>query len=349
MRARVKKWAAIAAAAICTAASVCCALLPSPRAWREVSVSMEQGDRSSFLLSPMNGSGDVRLLSAQTDEAEEFELTATVKDEEGAEKTGAKVDWSISFCDSSDEWAQGKRATDYVEVIPDSDGARHATVRCLQPFGARIKVEAVVRGASNLRAECICDYAKRVKSFNGYFRIVDEVAMNPYFCSGDITFSELYCEPNRDYEIVYDSIEYEPFTVDQDLSFNAGRSFLSLTQQFIDKFVPYAISHRLCNENIRARLLSLNAATQEPMYTGTIGDIWFLGSGIPGSVYWNFPVLTKGLDSDSMYGDATTLGEILEEWLNAGNSKEKIVCSHYYFEGSEKDFTFVCEQGFAWS
>ena len=61
-----------------------------------------------------------------------YTLTATVMPELAENKA---VDWSVSFADSSAEWANGKAVTDYVTITPSADGALTASLACIKDFG----------------------------------------------------------------------------------------------------------------------------------------------------------------------------------------------------------------------
>lgn len=86
-------------------------------------------------------------------------LTATVKPDNATDKT---VDWSVSFVNASSSWANGKTVTDYVTITPTEDGSTTATVQCLKPFGAQIKITVTSRDNENAKAECTVDFQKRV-------------------------------------------------------------------------------------------------------------------------------------------------------------------------------------------
>lgn len=86
-------------------------------------------------------------------------LTATVLPESAGNKA---IDWSASFVNPSSSWASGKIATDYVTVVPTSDGALTANVNCLKAFGEQIKITAASRSNPEAKADCILDFARRI-------------------------------------------------------------------------------------------------------------------------------------------------------------------------------------------
>lgn len=72
-----------------------------------------------------------------------------------------KVDWSIAWANGNSAWANGKTVTDYVTISPQSDGAKEATVSCLQPFGEQIIITATSRDNQDAKGTCTADYRQR--------------------------------------------------------------------------------------------------------------------------------------------------------------------------------------------
>ena len=98
-------------------------------------------------------------ISAQAESA--IRLTASVTP---ANSDNKLIDWSVTWVNTYSEWATGKRVTDYVTVMPQSDGSLNATVECKQAFGEQVSVKAKSRFNSNAYATCTVDYVKRVSS-----------------------------------------------------------------------------------------------------------------------------------------------------------------------------------------
>lgn len=92
-------------------------------------------------------------------------LKATIDPDTAANQN---VDWSVSFVNPSSSWASGKTVTDYVTVMPTSDGALTATVQCLKAFGEQIKITVTSRANEYATAECTVDYARRITDFTFY-------------------------------------------------------------------------------------------------------------------------------------------------------------------------------------
>jgi len=86
-------------------------------------------------------------------------ITATILPEEATDKT---LDWTITWADSSNSWAQGKKATDYVTITPASDGSNVAKLECYKPFGAPLVVKSTSRSNPNAYATCTLDYYARI-------------------------------------------------------------------------------------------------------------------------------------------------------------------------------------------
>lgn len=77
-------------------------------------------------------------------------LTATVMPESASNKA---VDWTCEWADSSNS----ANVSDYVTVVPLSNGSRTATVTCYQPFSGNIVVTVMTR-ESGYSATCVVTY-----------------------------------------------------------------------------------------------------------------------------------------------------------------------------------------------
>lgn len=86
-------------------------------------------------------------------------LTATVLPNTATNKA---VDWTVEFVNPSSGWATGKKASDYVSVVPTSDGAQTATVSAVSGFGEQIKIVATARSNPEATAYCLVDYGQRL-------------------------------------------------------------------------------------------------------------------------------------------------------------------------------------------
>lgn len=82
-------------------------------------------------------------------------VTATVMPSDAFNQ---ELDWSVEWVNPSSAWASGKSVSDYVTVTPESDGARKATVSCLQAFGEQIHVVATSRDNSDISGKVTADY-----------------------------------------------------------------------------------------------------------------------------------------------------------------------------------------------
>lgn len=106
-----------------------------------MSTRISPSDYSAYGISPMAE-------SAQT-------ITATVTPSDAFNQ---ELDWSVEWVNPSSTWASGKSVSDYVTVIPESDGARKATVSCFQAFGEQIHVVATSRDNSDVSGKVTVDY-----------------------------------------------------------------------------------------------------------------------------------------------------------------------------------------------
>lgn len=88
-----------------------------------------------------------------------YTLTATVTLEDTADKA---VDWSVGFVDPKSTWAEGKRATDYVTITPETDGGLTATAACTGAFAAQIEIRVTLRSNTAATANCLVDYVKKI-------------------------------------------------------------------------------------------------------------------------------------------------------------------------------------------
>ena len=74
-----------------------------------------------------------------------FQITATVKNNDGTIATGAKIDWSLMYED-------GETDVTEITVTPTSDGAWTATVACLEGYSYPIIITASLRDDSSMKA-----------------------------------------------------------------------------------------------------------------------------------------------------------------------------------------------------
>ncbi len=75
-----------------------------------------------------------------------------------------KIDmtWTVEFTDPQAEWAVGKSADYYVSVIPQDEYKMNVNVRCLQAFGAEIKITAQVTGDPEQSVSCKANYKRKL-------------------------------------------------------------------------------------------------------------------------------------------------------------------------------------------
>ena len=133
-----------------------------------------------------------------TNASEGIKLNATVYPEKADNKA---VDWEVAFVNPSSAWASGKNVSDYVKVVPESDGAAVATVECLKAFGERIKITVTSRANPLAKAECVLDYARRILDTAIYFPKEDSYLVG--FGSNEVLIDMV----NLDYDTVLSKIK----------------------------------------------------------------------------------------------------------------------------------------------
>ena len=86
-----------------------------------------------------------------------YTLQATLKPDNTSNQS---VDWSAAWKNASSSWVNGKSVSDYVTVTPS--GSLTATVTCKEAFGEQVIITATTKDGTNLSAQSVCDYVKRV-------------------------------------------------------------------------------------------------------------------------------------------------------------------------------------------
>ena len=145
-----------------------CALFIQPKNDEPAEETTQQAavidDKGNMMVSGTTYAMPARMVFATTaaevsNASEGITLTATISPETADNKA---VDWSVAFANQSSSWAEGKNVTDYVTVMPSSDGALTATVNCLKAFGEQIIITVTSRANPRATAECTLDYARRI-------------------------------------------------------------------------------------------------------------------------------------------------------------------------------------------
>jgi hypothetical protein len=121
----------------------------------------------------------------------------------------------VEFADPTATWAEGKTASDYVSVIPASDGALTATVTAIEAFGAQVKIVVTSRSNPDAQAYCLVDYGQRLSSTvnwvfdNSLFATSNEltnefgVQLIEAIKVSNGEFSEEYLDVSHSFEISY--------------------------------------------------------------------------------------------------------------------------------------------------
>lgn len=122
-----------------------------PKSDNEISATSEAIAPTSEAIAPASLAGNSVTLSCKITPDD-----ATIK----------TVTWGAAWSDSSASWAQGKNVLDYVQIVPQSEGALSATVNCLQAFGAQISIIVTSddKEDGTISATCKAQYAKRIEA-----------------------------------------------------------------------------------------------------------------------------------------------------------------------------------------
>ena len=247
--------------------------------------------------------------------------------------TKAGVTWTAEWEDPASEWAGGKRTENYVRLTPSG---RTVNIEFLAPFGERVKI--VCSDGSGSR-ECLCGCLKTVKTYKGYFRVVDSMEANTYFGYDTFTFGGTHQYPDSDRQIVEEE-SYFPYTEEQTLEWDIGSSEYRLTQEFIVSFRAYAETSGSINENIRARLGALSAEKAYSVLNDD-GEGYTVFCGAGTGFGFCFPPLCEGLEKDDKY----TMGMILMDWYAEGSNAEiEMIEAVYRFTGSRADCEMILRQ-----
>lgn len=141
---------------------------------RKISSSVTDGDGNAMLSGELYAMPTKMIFASAASEQggsdDGVRLMATVFPETASNKA---LDWEVEFIESESAWASGKTVSDYVQVIPDSDGAQIVSVRCLKPFGEQIRISAISRANPYAKAECTLDYARRISDIAIYSEHLD--------------------------------------------------------------------------------------------------------------------------------------------------------------------------------
>ncbi len=176
---------------------------------------------------------DVKLISSETSTVSESgyltqKLTATVSPKTDYNQA---VNWSVSWKNANSTWATGKAVSDYVEVVPQSEGSLTATVTCKQAFGEQVNVIVSSQQDSTKRATCVCDYAKRFLGFENVKFGVSEAVDNSFkLVKGYVQNDTITSTPI-----------FSDYTYDVDFGSSEFTANLFLYQDFEDKLTSVSV------------------------------------------------------------------------------------------------------------
>lgn len=187
-------------------------------------------------------------VSAQAEVA--YTLVATVNPSTAANKA---VDWSISWLDPNSTFAAGKTVTDYVTVVPNSNGSTMATVTCYQPFEGEIIVTVTTREAG-FQADCIVTFAGVPSEISVTSSTLSPTGDNTYGLGVGVTYDfdinlnnvfGVVGEKYHDYSIGFQATgTLTVGTLEDDPRASAGVWYSTRTAQlseFADQIISYSI------------------------------------------------------------------------------------------------------------
>lgn len=186
-------------------------------------------------------------VSALSESAET--ITATINPDDATNKA---VDWSVEFKNPSSSWANGKNATEYVTVTPQSDGSLTATIECKKAFGEQIIVKCTSREVADIYATATADYAKKITSFDIKLMKGEEEAEGLF-----------WTQSGENYTVKVNPV-YSDYTIDEDFTFNYSLKLLDefvtgvQNQVFIDGAPTDYVSKR--NTSVSLESLTITAS-----------------------------------------------------------------------------------------
>lgn len=107
------------------------------------------------------------------------------------------VTWHIEFTDAENAWAQGKDINDYLRIVVSEEDMHIATVECLQPFGAQMRIVVTSEDEPEISAYATVDFVKRLQGIE--FNVAENAVVDfgttlnliytPVYSDGTITGS----------------------------------------------------------------------------------------------------------------------------------------------------------------
>ena len=77
-----------------------------------------------------------------------------------------EIEWSAAFENPESEWANGKFVYDYIGIEAIDQIGSSARVQATKAFGERIIITAALKADNSIKATCVCDYRKKIKTFD---------------------------------------------------------------------------------------------------------------------------------------------------------------------------------------
>lgn len=103
-----------------------------------------------------------------------------------AEPTNPEILWTMTWADTTNEWAANKAVADYITMAIDAD-THGVRVSCMAAFAERIIITATSRSNPTLKANCYLDYVRKLTA-------IENLAVEGGFCFSGGALS-LNCRP----------------------------------------------------------------------------------------------------------------------------------------------------------
>ena len=185
-------------------------------------------------------------------------ITATINPDDATNKA---VDWSVEFKNPSSSWANGKNATEYVTVTPQSDGSLTATIECKKAFGEQIIVKCTSREVADIYATATADYAKKITSFDIKLMKGEEEAEGLF-----------WTQSGENYTVKVNPV-YSDYTIDEDFTFNYSLKLLDefITGVQVSVMIDGTPTNYVSKRNTSVSLESLTITASYNNLTGAAG------------------------------------------------------------------------------
>lgn len=284
--------------------------------------------------------------------SQSYVITATIEPAEADNNVSWGVEWVSSGSggsgwgyfdeDSGSNWAQGKTASDYVSVVP-GDPTTEATVTCLKPFGAQIKVTCTSVSDPSVKAECVCDYIKQIESAT--FKGQPSANVSPYTISpgGLYVLNSATTHSDFDRVEIVDPV-FTAYTIDNTIrsdGFDLSKSYIKFTEEFITSFKRSGSILSSLTPTTKSKIPMLSTDANVYLnYTGAPSSS--TKYSIPLANYYNavgpFVALAEACGIGS--SDAYAIAGAFMDWEEEIGEEIFPFEMHVFFTGTKKNFEY---------